>query len=86
MPEKVECKCKDCNCTEKFEPIDKELLLNLIAHGRVDSNRAKYLTSRVGSKLCKNCFLGNHISANECNCYDCAHLGHQNCGCCQKTP
>jgi hypothetical protein len=59
MIAKLKCQCS-CSCSEKFEPIDKELLLNLITHGRVDSKRAEYLTSRVGSILCKNCFTGKH--------------------------
>ena len=45
----------------EFEPIDRELLLNLITHGRVNSDRAKYLSSRIGSTLCKDCFSGIHI-------------------------
>ena len=61
MPKKIICQCNNCNCSQEFEPIDKELLLNLITHGRVDSKRAEYLTSRVGSNLCKNCFTGKHL-------------------------
>ncbi len=61
MSKKIKCQCS-CNCTEEFESIDKELLLNLITHGRVDAKRAEYLTSRVGSKLCKNCFTGKHLT------------------------
>ncbi len=57
---KIPCQC-NCNCTKLFEPIDKELLLNLITHGGVDEKRAKYLTSRVGSKLCADCFSSNHL-------------------------
>ena len=86
MPAKINCQCDECPCSEEFEPIDKEMLLNLITHGRVDTKRAEYLTSRVGSKLCKNCFTGKHVLEIKCNCYDCAHIGHQNCGCCQKSP
>jgi hypothetical protein len=52
MPVKTKCQCS-CNCSAEFEPIDKELLLNLITHGRVDAKRAEYLTIRVGSKLQK---------------------------------
>ena len=59
MPDRIKCQCR-CNCYEKFEPIDQELLLNLITHGRVDAKRAEYLKSRVGSKVCKNCFTGEH--------------------------
>lgn len=61
MSAKIKCQCS-CDCSAEFEPIDKELLLNLITHGRVDSKRAEYLTSRVGSKLCKNCFTEKHSS------------------------
>jgi len=57
----IKCQCKDCSCKEEFEQIDGELLLNLITHGRIDPKRAEYLSSRVGSNLCKNCFTGNHI-------------------------
>ena len=83
MYEKIPCQC-NCSCSELFEPIDKELLLNLITHGRVDSKRAEYLKSRVGSKLCKKCFEGNH-ALQSCQCYDCAHLGHESCGCCKNS-
>jgi hypothetical protein len=82
MSKKIKCQCS-CNCTKEFEPIEKELLLNLITHGRVDAKRSEYLTSRVGSKLCKNCFTGIHLPKKTCDCYDCAHIGHENCGCCQ---
>ncbi len=58
MSKKIKCQCSDCGCSEEFESIDRELLLNLITHGRVDAKRADYLSSRVGSNLCKNCFLG----------------------------
>ena len=60
MTAKIKCQCS-CNCSEEFESINKELLLNLITHGRVDTKRAEYLTSRVGSNLCKNCFTGVHL-------------------------
>lgn len=59
MPAKIKCQCH-CNCSEEFEPINRELLLNLITHGRVDAKRAKYLTSRIDSKVCKNCFTKEH--------------------------
>ena len=81
MVAKIKCQC-NCNCSEEFEPIDKELLLNLITHGRVDSKRAKYLTRRVGSVVCNHCFNGKHYLKKKCECYDCAHIGHKNCGCC----
>lgn len=83
MTDKINCQCS-CNCDEEIEPTDRESLLNLITHGRVDSKRTEYLTNRVGSKICKNCFLGKHSLAKKtCSCYDCAHIGHKNCGCCQ---
>jgi hypothetical protein len=82
MTAKIKCQC-NCICSEEFEPIDKELLLNLITHGRVDSKRAEYLTSRVGRTVCKNCFRGKHVDKKICECYECAHIGHKNCGCCQ---
>lgn len=59
---KIRCQCNDCDCLEEFEQIDKELLLNLITHGRVEEKRAQYLKSRVGSTLCKNCFVKIHQS------------------------
>ena len=62
MSEKIKCQCNHCKCSKEFEPIDRELLLNLITHGRVDAKRAEYLTSRVGSNICKKCFIGTHIS------------------------
>lgn len=56
----VECQCEECNCREKFERIDRELLLNLITHGRVDEKRARYLTNRAESNLCRKCYSGDH--------------------------
>lgn len=60
----IQCQCNKCDCKREFEQIDKELLLNLITHGRVDEKRAEYLKNRIGSKLCKNCFLENHTEKN----------------------
>ena len=57
----TKCKCTHCSCARKFQQIDKEQLLNLITHGRVSEERAVYLSSRVGSELCKDCFIGNHL-------------------------
>ncbi len=59
MSQKIKCQCSQCGCSEEFESIDKELLLNLITHGRVDVKREEYLTNRVGNNLCKNFFHEN---------------------------
>lgn len=45
MSVKINCQCSNCECSEEFESIDRELLLNLITHGRIDEKRAEYLTN-----------------------------------------
>jgi len=42
--------------------IDGEALLNLIQHGRLDDEKIAFLKTRVGSKICKHCFIGKHYS------------------------
>ena len=60
MGQKINCRCKECQCQEKFETIETEELLNLIQHGRLNPDQISFLKTRVGSKLCKQCFVGNH--------------------------
>jgi len=57
---KIDCQCTECNCKVNFEMIDGEELLNLIQHGRLDDERIVVLKTRVGSKVCKHCFVGQH--------------------------
>jgi hypothetical protein len=44
--------------------VDGEELLNLIQHGRLDDEKIAVLKTRVGSKVgskvCKHCFVGQH--------------------------
>ena len=56
----INCECEKCNCNREFETIDGEELLNLIQHGRLTEEKVTYLKSRVGSKLCKSCFIDEH--------------------------
>lgn len=60
MGTKINCQCTNCHCQEKFETIETEELLNLIQHGRLDSDQISFLKTRVGSKLCKQCFIDKH--------------------------
>jgi len=56
----MDCQCTECNCKVNFEIIDGEELLNLIQHGRLDDEKIEFLKTKVGSKLCKHCFVGEH--------------------------
>ena len=60
MSSKIVCQCQDCDCTEEFEIIKTEELLNLIQHGRLNKKQIEFLKTRVDSKKCKNCHIGNH--------------------------
>ena len=57
----INCECEKCNCSRKFEVINGEELLNLIQHGRLTPEQSTFLKSRVGSKLCKFCFIDEHV-------------------------
>ena len=61
MGSKIDCECSECDCPNTFELIDGEELLNLIQHGRLNSEQIAFLKSRVGSKMCKQCFIGKHF-------------------------
>ncbi len=56
----MDCQCTNCSCKQNFELVETEELLNLIQHGRLTQEQIAFLNSRVGSKLCKQCFVGNH--------------------------
>lgn len=43
-----------------FETINGEELLNLIQHGRLNDEQIMFLKTRVGSKVCKQCFINKH--------------------------
>ncbi len=51
-----------CNCNKKFETVETEELLNLIQHGRLNQEQIMFLRTRIGSKLCKQCFIDEHMS------------------------
>lgn len=59
---KIDCQCSECGCKVNFETIEGEELLNLIQHGRLDDKQIAFLKTRVGSKICKQCFIGNHYN------------------------
>ena len=61
----INCMCLKCNCTEEFERIETEELFNLIQHGRLTQEQIMFLKSRIGSKLCKQCFIENHKQREE---------------------
>jgi len=56
----MDCQCTECDCKVNFEIIEGEELLNLIQHGRLDDKQIAFLKTRVGSKICKQCFVSNH--------------------------
>ena len=60
MGKNIDCQCLNCSCKQSFELVETEELLNLIQHGRLTPEQIIFLKSRVGSKLCKQCFIGNH--------------------------
>lgn len=60
MGSKINCQCTECNCKINFETINGEELLNLIQHGRLSDNQIAFLKTRVGNKVCKQCFVNKH--------------------------
>ncbi|AJW70622.1 hypothetical protein NADRNF5_0928 [Nitrosopumilus adriaticus] len=60
MGTKINCKCTQCKCQKTFEIIETEELINLIQHGRLNSDQISFLKTRVGSEICKQCFVGDH--------------------------
>lgn len=60
MGSKIDCQCTECNCKINFEAMNGEELLNLIQHGRLNDEQIAFLKTRVGSKICKQCFIGKH--------------------------
>ena len=58
----INCECTKCGCDEKFETVEAEELLNLIQHGRLNQEQIMFLRTRIGSKLCKQCFIDEHMS------------------------
>lgn len=59
---KIDCQCSKCSCKVNFEIIDGEELLNLIQHGRLDDEKIEFFKTRVGSRICKHCFVGKHCN------------------------
>jgi len=60
--EKTDCQCTACNCKENFKIIESDDLLNLVQHGRLTDEQIKFIKTRLGSRICKNCFSGKHSS------------------------
>lgn len=60
MPDNMKCQCNECLCTEEFEPIDRERLLNTIQHGRLDQKQIAFAIKRLDSTICEKCFVGKH--------------------------
>ena len=60
MGKKINCECTECNCQKIFETIETEELINLIQHGRLNSEQISFLKTRVGSRTCKQCFVEKH--------------------------
>ena len=59
------CQCKKCDCHREFESIDKEELLNVIQHGRLNPKQIEFAKKRLGSKICDRCFVGKHLKSEE---------------------
>ncbi|MCH9658884.1 DUF1899 domain-containing protein [archaeon] len=60
MTTRIVCECQLCDCNAKFVAVDTEDLINLIQHGRLTQEQTDGLKVRVGSRSCKQCFVGNH--------------------------
>ena len=56
----MRCQCPDCGCQEEFEPLDKEQLLNVIQHGRLNPKQIEFAIKRIGSTICEKCIVGKH--------------------------
>jgi hypothetical protein len=57
---KIKCQCHDCKCQIEFDLINKEELLNVIQHGRLNEKQIEFAKKRIGSKICEECFVGKH--------------------------
>jgi len=60
MGVKINCECTKCKCQGKFETVETEDLINLIQHGRLTQEQISFLNTRIGSRICKQCFRDNH--------------------------
>jgi hypothetical protein len=60
----MRCQCSECDCQEEFEPLDKEELLNVIQHGRLNPNQIEFAKKRISSSICEQCFNGKHLKSN----------------------
>jgi hypothetical protein len=56
----LRCNCTQCKCHIAFESIDKEEILNVIQHGRLNSKQVEFAKKRLGSSICERCFIGKH--------------------------
>ena len=59
----LRCQCTECDCHREFESIDKEELLNVIQHGRLNSKQIEFAKKRLGSSICEQCFVGKHLKS-----------------------
>jgi len=61
LSKKIECHCKECDCQEEFEVVEKETLLNAVNHGWItDQKQIKFLMAQPDKLICKNCHFGKH--------------------------
>jgi hypothetical protein len=61
--DKIRCQCNDCECHKEFDSINKEELLNVIQHGRLNQKQIDFANKRIGSKICEDCFVGKHLNS-----------------------
>jgi len=61
----ISCQCSECDCHKEFESIDKEDLLNVIQHGRLNPKQIEFAKKRIGSMMCERCFEGKHLKSGE---------------------
>jgi len=60
MGVKISCECTKCDCQKIFEVIETEELINLIQHGRLNSEQILFLKTQIESKICIQCFVKKH--------------------------
>lgn len=61
----LRCQCLICDCRIEFESIDKEELLDIIQHGRLNPKQTAFAKKkkRLGSSICEQCFVGKHCQS-----------------------
>jgi hypothetical protein len=63
--DKIRCKCIECDCHIEFESINREELLNVIQHGRLNPKQIEFAKKRIGSMICESCFVRKHLKSEE---------------------